>query len=213
MKTSRMIDSSWLPRSQLSDNSRRQPLNFYTGFSFQLLPRKKCIPVKSDDTLFRKHSIETFPEIFCFYLIYLDVRFLRTEYSSTFHSQTKVCQRDHFGIAVFPRFLTTQYAYKFYFFTTIQPGVLQLFISDPSLSFALRSAVFNVILVYGFKRECDLFWGSSSRVSIEIPSLAMTANFSMICQRSHCKGGSSVGLSQKGSIPRSARSLVADCAM
>ena len=159
------------------------------------------------------NAIETFPEIFCCYLIYLDVRFLRTEYSSAFDSQTKVCQRDHFGIAVFPRFLTTQYAHKFYFLTTIQPGVLQLFISDPSVSFNRRSAVFNVILVNGFRRECEIFWGSSSRMSNEIPSLAMTANFSMICQRSHCKGGSSVGLSQKGSIPRSARSLVAGCAM
>ena len=55
--------------------------------------------------------------------------------------------------------------------------------------------------------------GSSRRVSIDIPSLAMIANFSMICHLSHGNGGSSVGLSQKGSIPKSARSLVADCAM
>ena len=55
--------------------------------------------------------------------------------------------------------------------------------------------------------------GSSSRISIEIPSFAMIANFNMICQRSHLKGGSSVGFSQKGSLPRSARSLVAVCAM
>ena len=54
--------------------------------------------------------------------------------------------------------------------------------------------------------------GSSSRISTEIPSFAMIANFNMIRQRSHRKGDSSVGFSQKGSIPRSARSLVADCA-
>ena len=55
--------------------------------------------------------------------------------------------------------------------------------------------------------------GSSSIVSIEMPSFAMIANFNMICHRSHLKGGSSVGFSQKGSIPRIARSLAADCAM
>ena len=81
------------------------------------------------------------------------------------------------------------------------------------VSFALKKAVFNVILVYGFRGSVVFSGGSSSRMSIDIPSLAMTANFSMICQRSHCKGGSSVGLSQKGSIARSARSLVFDCAM
>ena len=55
--------------------------------------------------------------------------------------------------------------------------------------------------------------GSASRISIEIPSFAMMANFNLICQRSHRKVGSSVGFSQIGSTQRSARSLVADCAM
>ena len=55
--------------------------------------------------------------------------------------------------------------------------------------------------------------GFSRRVSIEIPSFARIASFSIICQRSHRKGRSKVGFSQKGSIPRRALSLTADCAM
>ena len=55
--------------------------------------------------------------------------------------------------------------------------------------------------------------GASFRISIEKPSLARVANLRFILQRSHLKGGSSVGRSQRGSIPRSARSLGADCAM
>ena len=61
--------------------------------------------------------------------------------------------------------------------------------------------------------KVTLSGASSQRISIEIHSFARIASFNIICQRSHRKGASSVGFSQKGSIPRSARSLTADCAM
>ena len=51
--------------------------------------------------------------------------------------------------------------------------------------------------LHSLRHQMTLSGGSSSRTWIEIPSFAMIANFNMICQRSHLKGGSSVGFSQK----------------
>ena len=75
MKTSRMIDSSWLPKSQFKDN---------------LLSSEKSVTIKCDVSLFSKHSIKTFPESLCCYSINLDIWFLGTKYSSTLHPQTEI---------------------------------------------------------------------------------------------------------------------------
>ena len=79
---------------------------------------------------------------------------------------------------------------------------------------SLWAVLFSTSASYmGSGGRITLSGGSQRRISTEMPSLAIIANFSMICHRSHRNAGSSVGFSQKGSIPRSARSLVADCAM
>ena len=58
-----------------------------------------------------------------------------------------------------------------------------------------------------------LFGDASSRISHELLSLAKIAYFKMIRHLSHRNSGSQVGLSQKGSIPKRARSFGADYPM
>ena len=139
-------------------------------------------------SLLNKNVIQTLPKVLCRDLVKLNGWFLRTKYPTAFHATAKIGERDKFGVAKFPRSVTTKHSRRFNLLTFVEPRILEVFVPNSAVSFALSSAIVHIFFKDRFGGKLGLLGGVSCRISIEIPSLASMANFKTILQRSHLKG-------------------------
>ena len=159
MKTSWMIKSSRLPRSQLIEFPQ-VAVEFLHEF-FELFAGEKHIGIKCDVSLLSKYFIQEGPQFSACQFFIVIMWFLRKKFLP--HSAFRLkYDRDGLSITQLPLTLSIEDYCCFNLLTLVQPPVYQLLYSYASFSLTLSCTILDIFFIHRFWWECHLFCGSFS---------------------------------------------------